>query len=520
MTPADFRYAKFVSQISASYIDLPLARIEAEIDRTLHTLLEVFDTDRAIFFELDAEGSPPRAIQQATRAPAPQYSGTPTALRWYLSQLRANKAIALGRLPDELPADAGAEREEVARSGMLSILVVPLQVGGRLACGLSISSFRRQRTWSQEDEERIRVVGNVIANALYRKRAETELQQRLAEIEELKGRLEAENAVLREQARADQGFDGIVGSSEALVRVLASVSKVAPTSTTVLLLGETGTGKELLANAIHERSARRQHPLIKVNCSAIPHSLVESELFGHEKGAFTGAHAVRIGRFELADRGTIFLDEIGDLPFELQGKLLRALEEGEFERVGSSRTRRVDVRVIAATHRDLRAAVSEGRFREDLFYRLNVFPIPVPPLRERREDVPLLAWACVQKKQSELGRRISRISERDMDRLSEYDWPGNVRELANVIERALIFSEGPSLELSGEFFGLRNAPERSRAVQAADLSLQRVERDHIQEVLTRCGWRVEGHGMAAETLRLNPSTLRYRMKVLGVRRPG
>jgi transcriptional regulator with GAF, ATPase, and Fis domain len=247
--------------------------------------------------------------------------------------------------------------------------------------------------------------------------------------------------------------------------------------------------------------------------------LIESEIFGHEKGAFTGAQTLRIGRFELADHGTIFLDEIGDLSLELQGKLLRVLQEGEFERVGSSRTRKVDVRVIAATHRDLKRAIAEGRFREDLFYRLNVFPITVPPLRERREDIPLLAWAFIQKKQSEVGRRISSISRSDMERLIAYDWPGNVRELANVIERGLILSDGDSLVLGTEF-GQIPAVESWVAAPPPDRTLRHVERDHIEGVLVRCGWRVEGRGQAAERLNLNPSTLRYRMKILGIRRPG
>jgi transcriptional regulator with GAF, ATPase, and Fis domain len=512
-------YGQFVSQISASFIGLPVAAIEAEVDRALRTLLDVFDTDRAIFYELDSQGGPPLSIQQAVRPPAPEYVGTPSTLRWYLSELRAGRTIALAHATKEMPDAAGeAEREEVARTGLLSIMAVPLHIGGQLACVLSTSSFRRYRSWAADDEERLKVVGNVITNALYRKRAETQLQSRLAEIESLKSRLEAENVVLREEVQAAHGFDEIIGRSPTINRVLASVSQVAPTETTVLILGETGTGKELLAKAIHARSARQAQPLVKVNCSAIPPALIESELFGHEKGAFTGAVSLRIGRFELADRGTIFLDEIGDLPLDLQAKLLRVLQEGEFERVGSSRTRRVNVRVVAATHRNLERAIVEGRFREDLFYRLNVFPISVPPLRDRREDIPLLAWAFVQKKQSEVGRRVSRISAGDMERLTTYDWPGNVRELANVIERALILSAGTDLAL-GDDFRRVNVDEPPRTAPAADRTLRRVEREHIENVLSRCGWRVEGRGMAAQTLNLNPSTLRYRMKILGIRRP-
>jgi len=515
------RYGQFVSHISGAFIDLSVDGVEAEIDRALATLLDVFDTDRAIFYELDAEDGPPLSIQQAVRTPAPKYVGLPSTLRWYLSELRANRTIALARALESLPADStDAERDEIAKTGLLSIMAVPLHIGGRLACVLSTSSFRKYRDWTPEDEVRLKVVGNVIANALYRKRAEIELKRRLLQIEELTRRLEAENVALREDVREARGFDQIVGKSEALGRVLSRIAQVAPTDTTVLLLGETGTGKELLANAIHERSARRQRPLVKVNCAAIPPALVESELFGHEKGAFTGAQALRIGRFELADGGTILLDEIGDLSLDLQAKLLRVLQEGEFERVGSSRTRRVDVRVIAATHRDLSRAMAEGRFREDLFYRLNVFPIFVPPLRERRDDVPLLVWSLIQRKQRELGRRVTTILRKDMERLTAYAWPGNVREVANVVERALILSEGSTLHLGEEIGQTDGSPDPvSTSSAPPDASLDGVEREHIRGVLVRCGWRVEGRGKAAEVLRLNPSTLRYRMKILGIRRP-
>jgi formate hydrogenlyase transcriptional activator len=513
------RFGRFVSQISRAFIALSVNDTEAEIDRTLQTLLDVFDADRAIFYELGATGGAPTRIRQAVRRDAPRYDGTPGELRWYLTELRADRSVVLARAPGEIPASASeVEREEVARTGLRSLLTVPLQIGGRLACVLSISSFSKYRSWTADDEERLKVVGNVMANALYRQRAESELKQQLAQIEELKSRLEAENVVLREEARAAHGFDEIVGNSAALRQVLGVVAQVAPMSTTVLLLGETGTGKELLADAIHRRSARQQRPFVKLNCAAIPPALIESELFGHEKGAFTGALTARVGRFEMADQGTIFLDEIGDLSLDLQGKLLRVLQEGEFERVGANRTRRVDVRVIAATHRDLPRAITDGTFREDLFYRLNVFPILVPPLRERRDDVPLLAWSFIQKKQREIGRNVTKISPPDMDRLTSYDWPGNVRELANIMERALILSQGATLELSADF-GRTSPTGASEAGLAPDLALRRVERDHIVSVLAGCGWRVEGRGQAAERLSMNPSTLRYRMRILGIRRP-
>jgi len=343
--------------------------------------------------------------------------------------------------------------------------------------------------------------------------ARSRLEVSFEEIRRLKERLEVENVYLREEIRSERGFEEIVGKSPALHRVLEKVSQVAATDAAVLLLGDTGTGKELLARAIHERSPRRGRALVKVNCAALPPTLVESELFGHERGAFTGATAQRPGRFEVADGGTLFLDEVGDLPAEVQVKLLRVLQEGEFERVGSSRTRRADVRLIAATHQDLEKAVAEGGFRRDLYYRLNVFPIQVPPLRERREDIPLLVWAFINRRQSELGRAIREIPRKAMDELLAYGWPGNVRELENVIERAMILSHGPTLSLD-ESFGTGPA---SPAV--ASEALGDMQRSHILGILERCSWKINGRGNAAELLALHPNTLRSRMNKLGIRRP-
>jgi transcriptional regulator with GAF, ATPase, and Fis domain len=284
-------------------------------------------------------------------------------------------------------------------------------------------------------------------------------------------------------------------------------------STPVLLLGETGTGKELLARAIHTRSKRSERPLVKVNCAAIPSSLVESELFGHEKGAFTGATSSKPGRFEVADGGTLFLDEVGELPLEIQAKLLRVLQDGEFERLGSNTTRTVDVRIIAATNRNLERGRAEGTFREDLFYRLSTFPIRVPPLRERREDIPLLVWDWIQRRRGELDRHIERVPERAMEALIRYPWPGNVRELGNVIERAMILSLGPVLQLDGVF-----DPAAMPAADAAE-RIDQVERAHFEQVLERCGWRINGNGNAAEILGMHPNTLRSRLKKLGIARP-
>ncbi len=335
-----------------------------------------------------------------------------------------------------------------------------------------------------------------------RKRAEAEL-----------GRLKREMVYLQEELETVHGVGEMVGSGVSMKRVFEAIDKVAPTDSTVLITGETGTGKELVARAIHNASARRRSVFVKVDSSTLPAGLIESELFGHEKGAFTGAHARKSGRFELADGGTIFLDEVGELPLDLQVKLLRVLQDGTFERVGGTRTLSADVRVIAATNRDLEAAVREGRFRSDLFYRLNVFPIRVPALRERREDVPVLVRHFVMKYAARLGKRIEKIPQRGLDQLSSYDWPGNVRELENVIERAVILSSRSELELD-EWL-----PRRPGDSAPAHLpSLAELEREHITRVLRLTGWRVRGERGAARILGLKPTTLEARMKRLGIER--
>lgn len=338
-----------------------------------------------------------------------------------------------------------------------------------------------------------------------------ELQNALQEVEQLKSRLEAENLYLQEEIKQDHNFEEIITQSSGMKVLLDQVAQVAPTDATVLVLGETGTGKELLARAVHNTSGRKDRTLVKVNCAALPINLIESELFGHEKGAFTGAEERKIGRFELADGGTIFLDEIGDLPLELQAKLLRVLQEGEFERLGSSETLTVDVRVIAATNRDLEEEVKENTFREDLFYRLNVFPVRSLPLREHIEDIPLLVTYFVKKFAMRIGKKVDTVPQKAMDTLQAYPWPGNVRELENMIERAVIVSRGTKLELGDWFSKEVVLPDKGGLV-----TLEENERRHIQEALDQNNWRVSGEKGAAKILDINPHTLLSRMKKLGI----
>jgi transcriptional regulator with GAF, ATPase, and Fis domain len=350
-------------------------------------------------------------------------------------------------------------------------------------------------------------------------------------MEREKARLEAQNTYLQEEIRSEHNFGEVIGNDPKLRETLRMVEQVAAADSTVLVLGETGTGKELIARAVHDRSPRKNRPLVKVNCGAISAGLVESELFGHVKGAFTGAITNRDGRFKLADGGTIFLDEVGELPMDTQVKLLRVLQEQEFEPIGSSRTIKVDVRVVAATNRDLQELIREGKFRADLFYRLNVVPLRVPALRERASDIHLLVMFFLQKFAAKLGKRMAHVSAEAMRQLTSYTWPGNVRELQNVIERAVILSPGNTLMLAEEL----RAPERVQVAQAITArskpiepvpttnnsgSLDDVERRHIESVLNQTNWMIEGERGAAKILDMNPSTLRSRMLKLGIKRPG
>jgi transcriptional regulator with GAF, ATPase, and Fis domain len=358
-----------------------------------------------------------------------------------------------------------------------------------------------------------------------RNRAESSLREAYGEIARLKEELERERDYLREEVQVSMNFGRIIGDSPALVGMLARIEAVAETSASVLIVGETGTGKELVAHAIHARSPRADGPLVKVNCASIPHELFESEFFGHVRGAFTGAHRDRVGRFELADGGTLFLDEIGEIPMSLQGKLLRVLQEKEFERVGEERTRRVDVRVVAATNRDLQKEVDAGRFREDLFYRLGVFPVQVPPLRKRGDDVVQLAVHFLETICREFGREVLGLTRQQVQILTAYHWPGNVRELKNVMERAVILSPGDVLRLD-KSLPEDEVPNLVSALQVSDESpilteaeIREFQRANTIAALEQADWRVSGPAGAAELLGVRPTTLADRIKALEIERP-
>jgi formate hydrogenlyase transcriptional activator len=408
--------------------------------------------------------------------------------------------------------------QAAAREGLRSFCFLPL-ISRNRAIGVLVLGRLRNDAFSQVDIDFLTQVANQIALAV-----ENALAYR--EIRELKDQLSKEKLYLEDEIRTEMNFTQIIGSSASLRRVLKRVETVAPTDSTVLIYGETGTGKELVARAIHDLSPRRSKPFVKLNCAAIPTGLLESELFGHERGAFTGAIAQRIGRFEVADGGTIFLDEIGEIPLELQTKLLRVLQEREFERLGSSRTLRTDARLIAATNRDLEAMVSEQKFRSDLFFRLNVFPVHVPPLREREGDIPLLVRHFAQQFSKRMNKMIETIPTEAMDALSRYHWPGNIRELQNVMERAVIISTGPELglDVADLKFPKANPSEERAAAPNSKTNgalrdvLGETERLQILQALKRSNWVVAGPDGAAVRLGMKRSTLQLRIQKLGITR--
>lgn len=402
------------------------------------------------------------------------------------------------------------QQESMQLLGVKSWLFVPFRVDETVIGGIAAGSLHNRREWDEVTVSRVKIMADFFANTLARKRADEQLRQACSEIRRLKEQIDNENAHLHEsEISLEPNHSGFVASSTGIRVVLRNAEQVARTDSVVLVLGETGTGKELIARIIHDMSRRSHLPMIKVNCATLPATLIESELFGREKGAYTGALARETGRFELADKSTIFLDEIGELPLELQSKLLRVLQEGEFERLGSSKTIRADLRVIAATNRDLRCLVKEGKFREDLYYRLNVFPILIPPLRERREDIAPLVWHILRDLGKRMGRNIEGVHASTMRVFQSYSWPGNVRELRNVIERNLILSSGSIFRAE-----LHEQEDKENLRRLAE-----VESDYFRTVLHKTHWRIRGQGGAAELLGLKPTTLEARLKKLGIRRP-
>ena len=505
-TPDQYRALFAVSDAIALHRDLPA--LFHELARRLALVVQ-FDALSVVLHDVATNVMRLHVLEMSEPLPSPfelilSPDDDPAGLVWQTQQPLITSTVAdLDRWPKLL--------ERVRKYGVQSYCWLPLTTARR-RLGALVFTSKQPGTYDAADLEFLQHVVKQVAVAVENALA-------FQEIEALKDKLAHEKAYLEEEVRTEHEFGDIVGESPALRAVLKNVQTVAPTDSTVLVCGETGTGKELIARAVHDHSPRKARTFVKLNCAAIPTGLLESELFGHEKGAFTGAIAQKVGRFELANHGTLFLDEVGDIPLELQPKLLRVLQEQEFERLGGTRTLRVNVRLVAATNRDLAQMVAEGRFRGDLYYRLNVFPLTLPPLRERGEDVVRLVRHFTQRFARRMGRRIESIPAEVMEALVRYPWPGNVRELQNVIERAVILSKGPALAVPLADLRPPTRDPAAGVAASAPVTLLDAERDHILAALTATRWVVGGPKGAAARLGMKRSTLQKKMHKLGISRP-
>ena len=508
------QFEMFIANISTSFINMPAGQIDNAIEEAQRHICECLDLDLCAVWQQVTDDQDKvimtHLYPQQPILPNPEIFDAVIHYPWFWSQIREGKNVKLSTML-ELPLEASIDRENCELFGVKSNLSLPLSVGGGAPFGvLAINMTREERNWTDEIVMQLQIVAQVFANAIQRKRNENLLRKHIHEIEILKERLESENIYLKDQLVLSGLDHQIVGESESLKYTLFRIKQVAPTDASVLIEGETGTGKELVARAVHRESKRKDKPFIKVNCASIPENLIESELFGHEKGAFTSAVEKRVGRFELANEGTIFLDEIGELPLSLQPKLLHILQQGEFERIGSSKTIKTDVRVIAATNKVLEDEIKKGKFRNDLYYRFNVFPITVAPLRERKEDIIPLAEHYVKIISEKLNKPIKAISKKSMQQMMKYNWPGNVRELINVIERAIITAENQILKVEP----LTNTNTLSNEF----IPLEEFEKKYLVSVLQKTHWKIFGDGGAASILKINPDTLRSKLRKLGIKK--
>ncbi len=499
------RFEELLSNISAQLISVRGKAVGEAVESAVDSIRGFFRADRCgllvVSDNLETLHAPYASYSEGTRRVSPEIDLT-QLYPWTRQRAVIEREIVNLSSPADLPPEATVDRTTFAAMGTKSLLIIPIEALQERLHLMLISSVHDQREWPEEYVPRLRLLGEMLVNTLERARA-------LEDLQHLREKLERENIYLRKEVKERLG-EHIVGRSAAIRATLALADQVAATDSTVLLMGETGTGKERFATYIHECSRRRDRPMIRVNCSAIPASLIESELFGREKGAYTGALSKQIGRFELAQGSTLFLDEIGELPSDMQVKLLRVLENHTIERLGNPRPISVDVRIIAATNRSLADALHTGRLRHDLYYRLNVFPISLPPLRERREDIPLFVDAFVDELAGTMGKRIEEIESASMEALVEYGWPGNVRELRNLVERAMILATGPTLRIYPEI-------EIDEATSGS--SMASAERTRILQILRETGWRIRGAHGAAARLGLKPTTLESRIKKLGIARP-
>jgi transcriptional regulator with GAF, ATPase, and Fis domain len=504
-------FERLVAELSFQFINIPVDRMNDAIRDGLGRICLKLGLDRSVFYRIAPESRALDALCWTVPGLLTVSQPTPDAERfpWSFERLQMHQPVVFST-QSEIPSEI--DRASYQASRTQSAVILPLSVDGHLAGALEFDAIRAPRTWAPELMQRLEVIGTLFNQILARRQRDEAEHAAARETQRIRDQLQVENIYLSREERERLGATRIVGQSPGIRRVMEQIQQVAPTDATVLLLGETGTGKELFASYIHELGSRHARAMVRVNCAAIPATLIESELFGREKGAYTGSLARQVGRFELADHSTIFLDEIGDLPPEVQVKLLRVLEERTIERLGSPRLIPVDVRIIAATHRNLEERIAQGAFREDLYYRLNVFPIHVPSLRDRIEDIPLLLWRFVDEFSKAFGKRIDSIDKESLEALQQYTWPGNIRELRNLVERATIVATSRRLTIS--------VPQTNSVSVRRSAKLADVEREHIRAVLDSTGWRIRGVGGAADRLGLKPTTLETRMAMLGLRRPG
>lgn len=522
LSPDDIqRLELLLMELSTRFVSVSPERLDAEIQDGQRQICDALRLDRSSLWQLRPDD--PTVIEmthiyQRSDLPSPpKRPEMKIMFPWFAEQLREQRVVAVSRL-EELPDAAAADREMLRKYGAQSLAVIPFAVGEEFRGALCFASATDLASWPETTITWLKLIASVFAGATVRARNDKNLrdsQQQLcaslAEVQGLRDQLAEQNSLLHREVKKLAGHRRAIGESPSFQSTLKLVEQVAPTNSTVLLLGETGTGKGLIAARVHDVSPRHDRQMVSVNCAAIPALLLESELFGREKGAYTGALSRQVGRFELAHGSTLFLDEIGELPVELQVKLLRVLEDREIERLGSPKRIHVDVRIIAATNRDLHKAMRDGTFREDLYYRLSAFPITVPPLRDRPDDIPMLVSGFVEEFAATFGKRIDCVAPASIDALQRYRWPGNVRELRNVVERAMIVAKGPELTITPPGQLAIDAP-------AKQLTLKSVESEHIRRVLQMTNGRVRGKGGAAEVLGLKPTTLESRMAKLGVRR--
>jgi transcriptional regulator with GAF, ATPase, and Fis domain len=510
------KYKRVNAEVSAELLNAPFEKIDNLIIKALAKISPIIEAEWIVIMMYNADRS---KLNFTHEWRSDKYKEFPQAkglnvsdnYKWLEEKLLSGDMLFLSPLPDCLPEEAVNERKFLEITNIKSTLFVPLQTGNLFLGTLLVNSVEIARSWEGRLLENIKLTAEIFTNALLRKHDEIKLRKALEEIKQLKNRLESENIFLREEIKQEHDFDNIIGESTNLLYALHRIEQVAPTEAPVLILGETGTGKELIARAIHSKSKLNNRPLIKIDCTNLPSQLIESELFGHEKGAFTGAHSERNGRFELANGGTVFLDEIGELPMDVQAKLLRIIEYGEFERLGSSLTKKVKVRIIAATNRVLEDEVLDGRFRQDLYYRLKHITITVPPLRQHTDDIKLLVEHFIHKYSKKYNKQFNKISKRDLEELKKYSWPGNIRELEFIVESAVILSKEDQLSF--------DIPKQKPPSLENNKKLKDFEKEYILSNLEDANWKIEGYEGAAERLGLNPSTLRAKMKKLNIHRP-